>query len=158
LENSEKDKININKDMRNPGLDPNNFGAPITPGRKILGKLRPGSSMISNGRSQLLKSNSTSGLDKIDQEGNGSNIQGNIIHITVNNFITNSESQNKTKSKTEIRSHKGIRNGKYFVNLFSDRKTGLSLSASSNDISQMLNRSNGLQSSLLCIIFLMPKD
>jgi len=136
LENSEKDKININKDMRNPGLDPNNFGAPITPGRKILGKLRPGSSMISNGRSQLLKSNSTSGLDKIDQEGNGSNIQGNIIHITVNNFITNSESQNKTKSKTEIRSHK-------------DRKTGLSLSASSNDISQMLNRSNGLQSSLL---------
>ena len=31
-----------------------------------------------------------------------------------------------------------------------DRKNGLSLSASTNDVSQMLNKSAGLQSSLLC--------
>ena len=62
--------------------------------------------MISNGRSQLLKSNSTSGLDKLEQNVNGQNVQGNIIHIAVNNYT---ESKNKTTaiSKGDSKPYKG---------------------------------------------------
>ena len=87
----------------------NELTGPMTPGRKLVGKLRPGSSMISNGRSQLLKSSSTSGLDKVGEDHQGPGMQGNIIHITVNNFI-NAEAPSSTKSAStrgEIKFNKG---------------------------------------------------
>jgi len=131
LENQTKEKPNEQKN------DLASFGAgPMTPGRKLVGKLRPGSSMIQNGRSQLLKSSSTSGLDKVGDDHHGQGMQGNIIHITVNNFI-NAEGPSSTKSASnrgEIKFNK-------------DKKGGLSMSASSKDLSTILSKSSVLPSS-----------
>ena len=52
--------------------------------KNSIGIMRPNSA---NGN--MLKSNSTSVLDKKDALTDKANLPGNIVHITVNNFITN---------------------------------------------------------------------
>jgi hypothetical protein len=60
-----------------------------TSSQPIKADFRPAS------QQSMVKSNSTSVLERPKTEdGKNTNIQGNIIHITVNNYITNSPPQN----------------------------------------------------------------